>query len=149
MPQGSPRLWSPSPSTKRLKEDSGEYFRDPNATRYSRYEEKVEAITTSKLTFPSYPTEPAFRALLTLHPDANLLSFDIVGYRSTLRNLLRFCAGIEKDFRFNINRVRDTIFFIRKERSPIALIPNIYGYGHSFPKAHIIWEPDVKGSASH
>jgi hypothetical protein len=34
MYQGSPPLWSPSPSTKRLKEDSGEYFRDPNAARY-------------------------------------------------------------------------------------------------------------------
>ncbi|PMD43754.1 hypothetical protein L207DRAFT_423182 [Hyaloscypha variabilis F] len=129
---GSPPLWSPSPSMKRLKEDSGEYFRDPNAARYSRY-----------------PTEPMFRALLTLHPDANLSSFDIVGCGSTLGNLLRFCAGIERDFRFDIDRVRDTIFFIRKERSPTVLIPDVCGYGHSFPEAHTIWEPDVKGSASH
>jgi len=134
---------------KRLKEDSGEYFRDPNAARYSRYKEKFEAVATSKLTFPSYPTEPMFRALLTLHPDANLSSFDIVGCGSTLGNLLRFCAGIERDFRFDIDRVRDTIFFISKERSPTVLIPDVCGYGHSFPEAHTIWEPDVKGSASH
>jgi hypothetical protein len=146
---GSPPLWSPSLSTKRLDEDSGEYFRDPNAARYSRYEEKVEAILTSKLISPSYPIEPIFRALLAIHPDADLSSFDIIGCGSTLGNLLRFCVGINKDFRFDIDRIGDIVFFIRKESSPTALIPSICGYGHSFPEAHTMWEPDVKGSASH
>ncbi|CZR69894.1 uncharacterized protein PAC_19794 [Phialocephala subalpina] len=129
---GSPPLWSPSLSTRRLKEDSGQYFRDLNAARY-----------------PHHPIEPSFRALLAMHPDVDLSSFDIVGCGSTLGNLLRFCEGIDKDFRFDVDRVRDTVFFIRKESSPRALIPNICGYGHSFHEAHTIWEPDVKGSVSH
>jgi hypothetical protein len=37
---------------KQLKEDSGEYFRDLNAARYPRYEEKIEAIHTSIADFP-------------------------------------------------------------------------------------------------
>jgi hypothetical protein len=45
MCQGSPPLWSPSLSTKRLKEDSGEYFRDPNAARYPQYDEKSRSHT--------------------------------------------------------------------------------------------------------
>jgi hypothetical protein len=84
-----------------------------------------------------------------MHPDTNLSTFDIVGCGSTLGNLLRFCGGVDKDFRFDIDRVRDTVFFIRKESSPTALIPDVYGYGHSFPEAHTMWEPEVKGSASH
>ena len=30
-----------------------------------------------------------------------------------------------------------------------ALIPDIYGYGHSFPEVHTMWEPEVKGLSSH
>ncbi|KAH6681546.1 hypothetical protein B0J14DRAFT_623450 [Halenospora varia] len=129
---GSPPLWSPSLSTKRLKEDSGEYFRDPNAARY-----------------PHFPAEPAFRALLAMHSDFDLSALDIVGCGSTLGNLLRFCGGINRDFRFNVDLVGDTVFFIRKESSPTVLISDICGYGHAFPEAHTTWEPDVKGSASH
>lgn len=84
-----------------------------------------------------------------MHPDLDLSSFDVVGCGSTLGNLLRFCGGIDKDFRLDIDRVGDTVFFIRKESSPTALIPDVYGYGHSFPEAHTMWEPVVKGSASH
>ncbi len=46
-------------------------------------------------------------------------------------------------------RVGDTVFFVRKENSPKALIPDICGYGHTFAKAHTAWDPEVKGSASH
>jgi hypothetical protein len=84
-----------------------------------------------------------------MQPDSDLSKFDIVGCGSTLGNLLRFCERIDKDFRFDIDRVRDTVFFIRKESSPTALIPDICGYGHAFPEAHTMWEPEVKGSASH
>jgi len=110
---------------------------------------KSKLYLQALLTLRSCLTEPAFRALLAMHPDFDPLLLDVVGCGSTLGNLLRFCAGIDKDFRFDIDRVRDTIFFIRKESSPTALIHNIRGYGHSFPEAHTIWEPDVKGSASH
>jgi hypothetical protein len=84
-----------------------------------------------------------------MHPDFDLSSLNIVGCGSTLGNLLRFCGGLDKDFRFGVDLIRDTVFFIRKESSPTAMISNICGYGHTFPEAHTIWEPEVKGSASH
>jgi len=87
--------------------------------------------------------------LLAMHPDFDLSSLNIVGCGSTLGNLLRFCGGLDKDFRFGVDLVGDTVFFIRKESSPTALISNICGYGHTFPEAHTIWEPEVRGSASH
>jgi len=110
---------------------------------------KSKLYTQALLTSRSCPTEPAFRALLAMHPGFDLSSLDIFGCGSTLGNLLRFCGGLEKDFRFNIDLVGDTVFFIRKESSPAVLISNICGYGHTFPEAHTIWEPEVKGSASH
>lgn len=101
------------------------------------------------LMFVSFPAEPAFRALLAMHSDFDLSALDIVGCGSTLGNLLRFCGRINRDFRFNVDLVGDTVFFIRKESSPTVLISDICGYGHAFPEAHTTWEPDVKGSASH
>jgi hypothetical protein len=84
-----------------------------------------------------------------MHLDFDLSSLDIVGCGSTLSNLLRFCGGLDKDFRFNVDLVGDTIFLIRKESSLTALISDIRGYGHTFPEAYTIWELEVKGSASH
>jgi hypothetical protein len=84
-----------------------------------------------------------------VHPGFELSTLDVVGRGSTLGYLLRFCGEIDKDFCFNIDRVGDTVFFIRQESSPTALIPDICGYGHTFPEAHTTWEPEVKGSTSH
>lgn len=64
-------------------------------------------------------------------------------------NLLRFVRGISKPFRFDIELVGETVFFIRKERDPKELIPGVYGYGHTFPEAYTTWDADVKGSESH
>jgi hypothetical protein len=73
-----------------------------------------------------------------MHLDFNPLLLDIINYKSTFKNLLRFYIKINKDFRFNIDYVKDIIFFIYKESSFIALIYNIYGYSYLFPKAHTI-----------
>ncbi|KAL2001968.1 hypothetical protein VTN02DRAFT_920 [Thermoascus thermophilus] len=48
-----------------------------------------------------------------------------------------------------VEAVGDTVFFVRREHSPTELIPNVYGYGHTFPEAYTTWEADVKGSESH
>jgi len=55
-----------------LDEDSGEYFRDPNAARD-----------------PHFPVEPAIRAVFASHPDFKVAAIDIVGCGSTIGNLLR------------------------------------------------------------
>ena len=125
-------MWSPPNRTNRLPEDSGDYFRDPNAARY-----------------PKFPTEPAVRALLAMQPDFKTKSIDVVACGSTLGNLLRFSRSIEKDFRFDVELIGNTLFLIRKENTPTELIPDVHGYGHTFPEAYTAWDSCVKGSVSH
>ncbi|KAI9700288.1 MAG: hypothetical protein M1836_002303 [Candelina mexicana] len=129
---GSPPKWTPPVSRQRLSQDTGNYFRDPNAARY-----------------PKYPTEPAIRALFAMQPKLDTSAIDIVACGSTLGNLLRFASSQERSFRFDVDVVEGTMFFIRRERSPKELIEDVRGYGHTFPESHTTWAADVKGSASH
>lgn len=74
---------------------------------------------------------------------------DVVACGSTLGNLLKFIRGEDKRFRFLVELVEGTVFFIRRENTPHELIPDVRGYGHSFPEAYTTWDADVKGSVSH
>lgn len=76
-------------------------------------------------------------------------SVDIFACGSTLGNLLRFIQGDDKQFRMLIERVEGTVFFIRRENTARELIPDVKGYGHSFPETYTTWEAGVKGSKSH
>ncbi|KAK4152577.1 hypothetical protein C8A00DRAFT_16121 [Chaetomidium leptoderma] len=128
---GQPPLWTPETNPSRLQQDSGSYLRDKNAARY-----------------PSYPTEPAVVASLAADP-AIPTEVDIFACGSTLGNLLRFVRGQDRTFRMLAYKVCNTIFLVRRERSPTELIPDVRGYGHTFPEANTTWEHGVKGSASH
>lgn len=68
---------------------------------------------------------------------------------STLGNLVRFVRSISEPFRFDVDSIGETVFFIRKENTPTELIDGIYGYGHTFPEAYTTWDRDVAGSCSH
>ena len=92
--------------------------------------------------------EPAILTVLTMAPTLRA-ELDVIACGSTLGNLLRFVRGQDKFFRILVEVVHNTVFFIRRENSPTELIPNVRGYGHSFPEAYTSWDPDVKGSASH
>lgn len=129
---GAPPAWAPPAETRRLSEDSGDVFRDQNAARY-----------------PKYPSEPAMRAVITMQPQFETKSIDVVGCGSTLGNLLRLVKSTEMSFRFDVEFIGNSVFFVRKENSPTELIPGLHGYGHTFPEAYTNWEADVKGSASH
>ena len=48
-------------------------------------------------------------------------------------NLLRFVRSIDKPFRFSVEVVDSTVFFVRKENQPDELIDGVRGYGHTFP----------------
>ncbi|KAK4243461.1 hypothetical protein C7999DRAFT_18179 [Corynascus novoguineensis] len=128
---GRPPLWTPQVTPTQLKEDRGSYYRDKNAARYHKH-----------------PIEPAVVASLEANP-ALLAGLDVFACGSTLGNLLRFVRGEEKVFRMLAYKVQNTIFLVRRENSPTELIPNVRGYGHTFPEANTTWEADVKGSASH
>jgi hypothetical protein len=130
---GSPPFWAPPASQDEpLEQDKGDFSRDPNAAR-----------------FPTYPTEPAVRALLTQQSYVDLGAIDIMACSSTLGNLLRFSRSIPSVFRFDVEMIGDTIFFIRKENSPTELIQRVNGYGHTFPTAYTNWDDGLEKSTSH
>ncbi|PYH42932.1 uncharacterized protein BP01DRAFT_403792, partial [Aspergillus saccharolyticus JOP 1030-1] len=129
---GEPPRWAPLSNPTRLAEDSGLYFRDQNAARY-----------------PSHPMEPMIQAILASKPDFSLRDTDIVACGSTLGNLLRFVRGEGKPFRILVEAIGRTVFFMRRENAHDEVIPNVYGYGHTFPEAYTTWSADVKGSESH
>ena len=127
-----PPAWTPLVEPRKLSPDQGEYFRDPNAAR-----------------FPTYPLEPAVRTLLLEDKELDTQSIDLFACTSTLGSLLRFVRRVDKQCRFWVEVVGNTVFFIRHENSPKELIPDVKGYGHTFPEAYTSWDPAVKASASH
>ncbi|KAK3949503.1 hypothetical protein QBC32DRAFT_326938 [Pseudoneurospora amorphoporcata] len=128
---GKPPLWKPPSTNPQLEQDSGKFYRDRNAARY-----------------PHHPYEPAIATLLQTKPSL-VPDLDIVACGSTLGNLLRFVRGQDKMFRFLVEKVGNTIFFIRRENSPKEQIPDVVGYGHTFPKRYTTWEEDAEGSWAH
>lgn len=132
MKPGKPPRWTPLHAPQRLKEDSGQYFRDPNAAKY-----------------PDYPMAPVLHAIFEADPEFDTANTDLFACGSTLGNLLRFARGIDKAFRFNVELVGETVFFIRRENDPKEIIKDIRGFGHTFPEAYTTWEHSVKGSETH
>jgi hypothetical protein len=114
--------------------------------------------------------EPAVKAVLTqnLHFDTEVV--DVFGCTSTLGNLLRFLKNDDKTFRFVVETVGRTVFFVRRENAPDELIagprgcgptghgmlipcsfvrPKLTLAGHTFPDRYTRWPNDVGGSTSH
>ena len=69
---------------------------------------------------------------------------------STLGNLLRFCRNsYDSPFRMLVNVIGNVVHLVRRENSPTDTIPDVYGYGHTFPDAYTSWDSDVRQSTSH
>ncbi|KAK5019377.1 hypothetical protein BJ546DRAFT_240439 [Cryomyces antarcticus] len=129
---GKPPAWTPLRTPQQIRPDSGKYFRDPNAAR-----------------FPTYPTLPAVQTIFTEQPHFSTQAVHIFACGRTMGNLLAFVRSDDFPFRFYVEVIGNTVFFVRKERSPTELIEGVLGYGHTFPEAYTTWEPEVAGSASH
>lgn len=129
---GEPPIWNPPPGRRQLKGDRGDYLRDPNAAKY-----------------PTYPMEPAIQAIIHENPDFNGQDINVVTCSSTLGNISRFVRSERKDFRFIVDKVGSTVFFLRRENSPTELIPDVRGYGHNFLDEYTSWDRGVRGSDSH
>ena len=127
-----PPLWKPLSEPTQLREDSAEYLRDQNGARY-----------------PTHPIEPAVRAILTRDRTFSTQDIDVFACGSTFGNLLRFARNEDRVFRFAVEEVGKTVFFVRRENSPDERIQDVRGYGHTFPERYTQWEEDVAGSASH
>ncbi|KAJ3518652.1 hypothetical protein NM208_g14440 [Fusarium decemcellulare] len=129
---GQPPRWTPPKTSKRLPWDSGDYYRDINAASY-----------------PKHPLEPAIVSVMKMNPDP--IHVNIVACGSTIGNLLRFARGVDLDhpFRILVEAVGDTVHLTRRENSPKQLIPDVRGYGHTFPEAYTTWDPAVRRSTTH
>jgi hypothetical protein len=118
-----PAAWHPPPVTKKLPQDSGRYFKDPNAARH-----------------PKHPMEPAAKAVLAQKPVLDTASIDVFGCTSTLGSLLRFLKKDDKPFRFTVEAVGRTVFFTRRENAPDELIAGPKGFGpvgHGMPSSSL------------
>lgn len=129
---GRPPEWAPVDEPRKLEEDSGFYFRDINAAHY-----------------PQHPLEPAARVVLAQAPDMVLDGIDVFACGSTMGNLLRFARKSDMGFRFVVETVGGTVFLVRRENSPDEKIPDVVGYGHSFPKEYTKLDGCVQTSDSH
>ncbi|KAL4998547.1 hypothetical protein BDV10DRAFT_194285 [Aspergillus recurvatus] len=129
---GTPPAWTPTRELAKLPQDNGTYFRDQNAARYA-----------------VHVFQPAVEAILNRNPEFDFNQIDIVACGSTLGNLRRFIAGLDKGFRFVVEAVGSAVFLVRRENSPTQTISDVFGYGHTFPEANTTWGPDAKGSESH
>lgn len=127
-----PPAWTPLARPVKLSRDSGTYYRDLNAAR-----------------FPKHPMEPTVRAVFEMNPRFDTSSVDVFACGSTMGNLLRYVRSMEKPFRFLVEVIGETVFFVRRENSPSAIIEDVAGFGHTFPETYTTWNPIVKGSESH
>lgn len=89
------------------------------------------------------------QAILAFNPSFETTSIDLFACGSTLGNLLRFINSPDKAFRFSVEVIGSSVFFLRKENDPKELIPDVRGFGHTFPEANTTWEKEVKGSETH
>ncbi|KAI6815895.1 hypothetical protein KC332_g5240 [Hortaea werneckii] len=128
---GAPPRYDAPKIPRQLQKDSGEFFRDKNAAR-----------------FPNHPLEPTVRAIFLQNSLFDPAEIDIFACGSTFGNLLRFVRQEDKTFRFVVEKVGRTFFFPRCENTPHEMIPDVRGYGHSFPKAYNSWHEEWKGSSS-
>ncbi|KAM5445589.1 hypothetical protein MaudCBS49596_007324 [Microsporum audouinii] len=89
------------------------------------------------------------QAVLHQNPDITTHDIDIFTCASDFGNLSHCVHGVEQTFRFVMEAVGGTVFFVRRENSPTLLIPGIRGHGHNFVDEYTAWGTDVKGSTSH
>ncbi|EEQ32315.1 conserved hypothetical protein [Microsporum canis CBS 113480] len=122
---GKHATWNPPVTPRQLMPDKGEYFRDSNAAS-----QRAQAV-------------------LHQNPDITTHDIDIFTCASDFGNLSHCVHGVEQTFRFVMEAVGGTVFFVRRENSPTLLIPGIRGYGHNFVDEYTAWGTDVKGSTSH
>ncbi|KAH7141427.1 hypothetical protein B0J13DRAFT_59208 [Dactylonectria estremocensis] len=129
---GKPPRYTPPRHPPKLSWDAGDYYRDRNAASY-----------------PKHPLEPAVVSIMKMNPEP--MPVNIVACSSTIGNLLRFSRGEEdiRPFRILVEVIGDAVHLVRRENSPKELIPDVKGFGHTFPEAYTTWDGDARRSTSH
>lgn len=114
----------------RLEEDQGSYPLDQNSLRW-----------------PKHPIEPTIRAAFDLNPNLKPEEIDVVTCAGILGNLFKFASSFPWSFRFDLEKVGNTVFMVRNEGK--GVIKGIHGCGHTFRAKNTSWDPSVKESVSH
>lgn len=122
-------MWKPPRRPTQLKQDAGEYFRDPNAAWC-----------------PEYPLEPAVRAILAQNVGVEPQSVDLFTCTSTLRNLLSFLQQEQPSFNFCTDVIGETVFFVRRPRSSTETVIDTQGFALTLARKYLERE---HGSKSH
>ena len=131
--EGSPAIWSPPKYPRKLNPDKGEVFIDQNAAR-SR----------------AFPMELMVRAMCELQSnDCDLSDVDVVIDRNSLAKLFDFVTTNTRSFVIDVEIIRNTAIFIRREKQNTEFINEFRGFGRTFPEEYTTWGSDVKGSSSH
>lgn len=125
-------MWNPVNGPQQVKEDEGEYLKDQNSARW-----------------PDHPLEPAIRAAFDFNPNLKPEEISLVTCTATLGNIFMFASSVPWSFQFDIEKVGNTVFMVRREQKPHDVIKRTHGYRHNFPDANTNWDPSVQGSVSH
>ncbi|XHG09748.1 hypothetical protein AWENTII_012790 [Aspergillus wentii] len=131
---GSPNIWSPPQTPRKVKPDAGLYPMDPN-----------------RHVFPQCPLEPLFRAIALTQPAMRMDGIDLVTDRRNLRLLLGFVSGKKSPFRIDVEVVHHTVLFSCWTPRAVTYIDRsaAAGYGHEFEKASTRQPRGVRASIMH
>jgi hypothetical protein len=134
---GSPALWRPSASARKLKQDSGLIYIAQNAARH-----------------PDSPLEPLFRAVYTTNPSFDIRNIDVVTDRNNIRKLLSFVASasvgnVIEPFTIDVELAKNTAIFCRTETATYEILGprDFRGFGHEFEKNYT--SSQISGSTGH
>ena len=130
--QGAPRAWTPPIECPELRQDRGHFFKDVVEARW-----------------PDFPLEPGIRAVFQVRPEFEGSEIDLVSCATVLENLLRFLTATERSFRFDVELVGETAFFVSKGTSPKEGMVDVRGYGHTYPEAYTKWDGGLHESLCH
>ncbi|KAE8163791.1 hypothetical protein BDV40DRAFT_132392 [Aspergillus tamarii] len=129
---GSPSIWRPPNTPRKVKADAGKYQLDPN-----------------RHVFPKCSLEPLFRALSLTQPTMKLNDIDLVTDRRNLRLLLGFVSGKKGPFRIDVEVVNSTVLFSCWTPRATSYVKGFHGYGHEFEKASTRQPKTVRDSLTH
>ncbi|EIT77064.1 hypothetical protein BDV35DRAFT_193153, partial [Aspergillus flavus] len=129
---GSPSIWRPPNTPRKVKADAGKYQMDPN-----------------RHVFPKCSLEPLFRALSLTQPNMKLNDIDLVTDRRNLRLLLGFVSAKKNTFRIDVEVVNNTVLFSCWTPKAVNYVKGFHGYGHEFEKVSTRQPKAVRNSLTH
>ncbi|KAI1919560.1 hypothetical protein LOZ12_000403 [Ophidiomyces ophidiicola] len=124
---GVPRMWKSTDKPCPLKQDCSQYFLDQNSARW-----------------PDHPLEPAIRSVFDFNPTFKPEEIDIVTCTEVIGNIFEVASSTPRSFRFDMEKVGNTFFMVKRERTSNEKLEEIYGFSDALPKENTIWGPNQR-----